>query len=116
MKDPNKQHWNLDHDPEARPLGCNGRYGKSGYNWHKYHKTEPCEACRDSLRHYERELARGQNYPRQLKPCGTRAAAQRHRARGEEPCLPCKLAETAEISERSRVRRAKIKAQTIHQF
>lgn len=26
---------------------------------------------------------------RELKPCGTNAAYQRHRARGEYPCTPC---------------------------
>lgn len=28
-----------------------------------------------------------------LKPCGTHAAYARHRARGEEPCQPCREAE-----------------------
>ncbi|WP_300345488.1 hypothetical protein [Nesterenkonia sp.] len=31
--------------------------------------------------------------PRELKPCGTRAAAQRHRRHGEEVCPDCKAAE-----------------------
>lgn len=26
------------------------------------------------------------------KPCGTRAAYRRHRAKGEKPCAPCKAA------------------------
>ena len=30
--------------------------------------------------------------PRELKPCGTRAAYQRHRRAGEEPCDPCREA------------------------
>lgn len=85
--------WDLSHDPEARPLGCNGRYGKSGINKHYHHKTDPCEACRESARHYERELRRGQKYPRRLQPCGTRAAALRHRYAGEDVCFPCQVAE-----------------------
>lgn len=27
--------------------------------------------------------------PRELKPCGTNAAYQRHRRKGEYPCAPC---------------------------
>jgi hypothetical protein len=30
--------------------------------------------------------------PRQLKPCGTRAAYARHRSRGEQPCDACRAA------------------------
>ena len=30
--------------------------------------------------------------PRELEPCGTRAAYQRHRRAGEEPCGPCREA------------------------
>lgn len=85
--------WKFDHDPEAKPLGCNGRYGTSGSAKHHYHKTPPCEDCKASARHYARERARGQKYPRVLYPCGTRPAALRHRAKGEPLCLPCKLAE-----------------------
>lgn len=92
--------WNFDHDPEARPLGCNGRYGNSGAVKHNYYKTEACEDCKASARHYARERARGQKYPRVLQPCGTRAAALRHRAKGEERCLPCAVAEAADQAER----------------
>lgn len=33
--------------------------------------------------------------PRQLAPCGTPTAAERHRNRGEKPCEPCRLAYNA---------------------
>lgn len=32
--------------------------------------------------------------PRELKPCGTPAAYRRHIKRGEEPCEPCRAANT----------------------
>lgn len=35
---------------------------------------------------------------RKLKPCGTRAAYERHRARGEDPCLRCRVANAARTS------------------
>jgi len=92
--------WKFDHDPEDRPIGCNGRYGTSGAAKHHYHREEVCDDCKASARHYARERKRGQLYPRKLQPCGTRAAALRHRDRGEERCLPCKIAEAAHQAER----------------
>ena len=86
--------WRLDHDPFARPLGCNGRYWGSGRKVHQRAGTPTCEACRDSNWHYQREFRRGQPLPRPVpQPCGTPAAAHRHRARGEKPCLDCYAAE-----------------------
>lgn len=41
---------------------------------------------RPRRRKYERKV------PRQLQPCGTWAAAQRHRAHGEDMCEACKAA------------------------
>jgi hypothetical protein len=32
---------------------------------------------------------------RKLRPCGTQSAYRRHLNRGEEPCAPCKAANTA---------------------
>lgn len=43
---------------------------------------------------------------RQLKPCGTRAAAQRHRYRGEPLCDSCVAAVRRHDRERKRERRA----------
>jgi hypothetical protein len=42
---------------------------------------------------------------RPLRPCGTHAAWERHKRRGEEPCLPCAEAERAYQRARSRDRR-----------
>ena len=43
--------------------------------------------------------------PRQPKPCGTRAAAARHRRNGEEPCDACLEAERTYNREMARKRR-----------
>jgi hypothetical protein len=43
---------------------------------------------------------------RRGKPCGTRAAAQRHRYHGEELCPPCREADREWERARSRTRRA----------
>lgn len=55
--------WDRAHNPEARPLGCNGKYGSSGRGRHKYYGTPVCDACKASDNHYCRELRRGQTYP-----------------------------------------------------
>lgn len=59
----------------------------------------------------ERYTAHRRSYPRrrkpaELKPCGTRAGYDRHRARGEEPCGDCRDA----MVEEQRVRRAAARA------
>ena len=41
--------------------------------------------------------------PRELQPCGTRAAYTRHRRRSEEPCGPCRAA--ANAAQKKRVAR-----------
>lgn len=41
----------------------------------------------------------------ELKPCGTHAAYQRHRKRGESPCTACKDAEAAYVRERAKAKR-----------
>ena len=93
VKNPAFQRWDMSHSPNVRPLGCNDKYGSSGRETHKYRSEPVCQKCRDSFNHYRRELKRGQPMPRKLQPCGTRPAAQRHRAKGEELCFPCKVAE-----------------------
>lgn len=42
---------------------------------------------------------------RPLQPCGTTAAAQRHRTRGEELCPPCRDAERTRDRDRKRAQR-----------
>ena len=85
--------WNLNHNPLAHPLGCNGKYGQSGSKQHYKAGEKACAKCRASQRHYMRELRRGQPKPRRLKPCGTWAAASRHRAKGESLDFACRVAE-----------------------
>jgi hypothetical protein len=87
--------WRTDHDPEARPLGCNGAYGPSGRKRHARRGEPNCQACKDSDAHYARELRRGQHLPRYINPCGTPAAARRHRYNDEPVDLACADAEAA---------------------
>ena len=66
----------------------------SGYYRHKRKlKEAACEACivahRVAQRTRKGQRAR-EDIP--LKPCGTRAAYDRHKHAGEEPCEPCKQA------------------------
>lgn len=46
--------------------------------------------------------------PRPLKPCGTRAAYQRHRRNGEKPCDACRQAESRAERERTRRLRKRV--------
>lgn len=87
------KNWDLTHNPEVRPIGCNGRYGQSGVSRHYHRGTKTCKRCLKSAAHYQRERRRGSGLgPRKLKPCGTIAAAARHRRKGEPLCFPCKVA------------------------
>lgn len=93
MKNSPGGQWRLDHDPFARPLGCNAKYGVSGTQRHQKAATPPCRRCLDSSAHYRRERRRGGLKPRTPQPCGTPAAAHRHRANNEPPCFKCRVAE-----------------------
>lgn len=84
---------NPKHDPLARPLGCNGKYGQSAYKMHRRAGTEPCKRDLVSQAHYKREFHRGNGKPRRLKPCGTWAAASRHRRNNEPLDFACSVAE-----------------------
>jgi hypothetical protein len=93
---PSQQRWDLNHKPGRRPLGCNGKYGQSGYKAHKRKAQKVCPRCRSSLNHWRREKARGGIKPTLPQPCGTHAAYERHRAaglRGAEIDLACRVAE-----------------------
>jgi len=85
--------WDFSHSPVKRPLGCNGKYGASGYNRHLREKTKVCQRCRNSMNHWRRERKRGGIAPRKLQPCGTNAAARRHRTKNEPLDLACRVAE-----------------------
>lgn len=91
---------NPTHNPLARPLGCNGKYGNSGGSAHRRRGEAPCRKCRTSQAHYKREHRRGALRPRRLKPCGTWAAAARHRARNEPLDFACSVAEANYQQER----------------
>jgi hypothetical protein len=99
------KNWDLSHDPEARPLGCNGKYGTSGYKAHRRRGNEPCTRCKASLAHYARELRRGQGTPKQLHPCGTPAAYKRHADRGEPIDFACRVGRSNYLAEQ-RAKRA----------
>lgn len=99
--------WRKDHDPLSRPLGCNGKYGGSGGMKHHREGTEICDDCRESAAHYMREKRRGGIKPRRVKPCGTPAAAQRHRGKGEATCFKCRVAEANDRAERYHKQKSK---------
>jgi hypothetical protein len=46
---------------------------------------------------------------RELKPCGTIAAYQRHRRHGEDPCEPCREANRAHSGPATRARNAAVR-------
>lgn len=85
--------WDITHDPDNPPRGCNGQIGESGRKRHTRHRTPICDECRAASAWYARERKRGGRISRPLKPCGTMAAATRHRTRGERVCLACAIAE-----------------------
>lgn len=106
--------WYAEHDPLARPLGCNGKYGGSGDQAHRRRGEPVCEACRVSCNHLQRERTRGQGNPRPpVSKCGTPTGARDHYRRKEKLCLPCRLAQAAAAAERVARRKAdKLSSQT----
>lgn len=85
--------WRLNHNPQLRILGCNGKPGDSGRKAHQRRKEPACRRCKNASNHAKRERNRGQPHPRHLHPCGTPAAARRHRTNNEPLDIPCQLAE-----------------------
>ena len=100
-----KEEYNLE-----RQARC-GTY--TGWQRHYRLGEIPCKSCEDAMREWKtnnynnnkeklREIGRksSEQYRRKQgmkpkepnKPCGTDAAYQRHKLRGEEPCEPCRLA------------------------
>lgn len=106
QKNPSYQRWDLSHNPDKHPLGCNGKYGKGGVNKHQREGTPSCRKCKDSANHYWREKKRGHPKPRILKPCGTEAGAHRHRRKGEPVCFACRVGAHKAMDDR---RKAKAK-------
>ena len=91
--------WRMDHNPEARPLGCNGKYGQSGARAHRDRGEKACPRCLNSERHYQRERRRGAFKTKPLRPCGTPAAGRRHQLRGEDVDFACRVALAKEQQE-----------------
>lgn len=74
-----------------------------GYHRHRTHGEEACLACKRAMAAYERERAKDRpprvrkrpsrakppEEKRPLQPCGTRAAYERHRRKGEPACDAC---------------------------
>jgi len=89
------KNWDRTHNPEARPLGCNGKYGTGGAKAHRRRGEPVCDACRASEAHYGREYRRGQGTRRLKYGCGTWQRHEQHRRKGEPIDLPCRLAYNA---------------------
>lgn len=74
--------------------GCKrpGRHYEPAGKWHfcSEHYGIHLALRREELGHPKPETRRG---PRPTQPCGSHAAYERHRARGEYPCPPCREAE-----------------------
>lgn len=78
-----------------------------GARRHRMAGEDPCPACDAAYKKYQREHSaayrlrtRGPAKGQQLLPCGTKAAAVRHRKAGEELDDACKAAERAEWHKR----------------
>lgn len=67
----------------------------TGYNRHRRLDEEPCPACRQARRSYDRwydQNRRPKAPARELAPCGTISAYERHRTKGEPACEDCRRA------------------------
>ena len=72
------------------PAKC-GEY--RGVKQHYRYGVEMCDACRKAHSDYQKAY-RGAR-PKNLQPCGTRAAYRRHVIAGEKACGPCNEANNA---------------------
>lgn len=94
---------------QLKPCGTPGGYGR-----HIFRKESPCQPCREAWREYQIEYDKARartNHdkaatPRELAPCGSFAAAQRHRKNGEELCGPCRQADRDYKAQKARDYRA----------
>jgi len=86
-----------------RPLGCNGKPGDSGRKAHARKNQPPCSKCKEASNHAKRERTRGQANPRKVHPCGTPAAARRHRYNDEPLDFACKVAEATYRAEQRKL-------------
>lgn len=86
---------------KLRPI-THGR--PSGVRAHQRRGEEPCDECVQARREYKAECDRRRR--ERLKPCGSPAAYQRHRDRGEPIDDACREAHNAEKRERRAARAA----------
>lgn len=94
-KEAMRAYWRGQYAENYRPVGTNntkliGCPSRAGYDRHIRRNEDPCEGCIAERRRYFRERARDryQRQGRELKPCKTSAARERHR-RARERCLTC---------------------------
>ena len=88
----------------------------AGYSRHRRIGEEPCDACRQGNREYNRAMDKRKREkrkaeskpvpkPRELKPCGTTAAARRHHRKGEELCDLCREAHRQDMADLNATRK-----------
>lgn len=63
-----------------------------GYRLHLKHGELACDDCLEAHRIAWQQWRENRNGPRELKPCGTRAAYKRHIRKREPVCRRCRLA------------------------
>lgn len=85
----------------------------SAFQRHVRNNETPCDPCKAAKRAYAatkkaewRAKEREGKPTRALKPCGTRAAAARHRRRNEPLCNPCRDAERADEARKRETKKA----------
>lgn len=87
----------------------------AGYVWREPGREAQRSKVELAIKAEEQKLvADAPKKPRGLKPCGTVAAYQRHRDKGEEPCGPCKRAKSEYDRESGVQRRSRPWKPTIH--
>jgi len=89
----------------GRPLvlGCNGKFGESGYNKHRRAGTVPCRKCLDSrAQWYQHKKPIREVIPVNRAECGTIRAAWQHKRRRETLDEPCREAIRAYDREQKR--------------
>ena len=86
---------------EELVLGCNGKFGESGYNKHRRNGTTRCFKCRASRSQWLR-FKKPPKAPRPRHECGTMRAVWQHRERRETLDAACKATENKYDRERKR--------------
>lgn len=91
---------------EELALGCNGKFGESGYNKHRRAGTIACRKCLNSRNQWYRfKKPPRQPGPKQRAVCGTMRAVWQHLRHKETMDEACKLAHNTYDRERKRQQR-----------